>query len=68
MVFTQLKLDLWGLIACRCVFQVQSGTGDYVVVDVNYFPSFKDVPDAEAIPAFWDALLTARRKWPSHEV
>lgn len=44
---------------------VQAGTGDYVVVDVNYFPSFKDVPDAEAIPAFWDALVTAHRRWPS---
>lgn len=47
---------------------VQVGTSDYVLVDVNYFPSFKDVPDAKAIPAFWDALLTAHRQWPSRTV
>lgn len=36
--------------------QVQEGTGDHVIVDVNYLPSFKEVPDDVAIPAFWDAL------------
>lgn len=35
---------------------VQEGTGDHVIVDVNYLPSFKEVPDDTAIPAFWDAL------------
>ncbi|KAK4480320.1 hypothetical protein RD792_013390 [Penstemon davidsonii] len=35
---------------------VQEGTGDHVIVDVNYLPSFKEVPDDVAIPAFWDAL------------
>ncbi|KAL8517951.1 hypothetical protein ACS0TY_009305 [Phlomoides rotata] len=35
---------------------VQEGTGDHVIVDVNYLPSFKEVPDDIAIPAFWDAL------------
>ncbi|KAG6553781.1 hypothetical protein Mapa_004698 [Marchantia paleacea] len=42
---------------------VQAGTKDYVIVDVNYFPSFKDVADEEAIPAFWEALLTAHSQW-----
>uniref|UniRef100_A0A2P2JLU8 Inositol-tetrakisphosphate 1-kinase n=1 Tax=Rhizophora mucronata TaxID=61149 RepID=A0A2P2JLU8_RHIMU len=35
---------------------IQVGTGDYVIVDVNYLPSFKEVPDDVAIPAFWDAI------------
>lgn len=38
---------------------VQVGTKDHVMVDVNYFPSFKDVSDGEAIPAFWNALRDA---------
>jgi hypothetical protein len=40
---------------------VQVGTLDHVMVDVNFFPSFRDVPDVEAIPAFWSALLTAHK-------
>ncbi|KAL3650037.1 hypothetical protein CASFOL_006440 [Castilleja foliolosa] len=35
---------------------VQEGTGDHVIVDVNYLPSFKEVPNDVALPAFWDAL------------
>ncbi|KAL1542486.1 inositol-1,3,4-trisphosphate 5/6-kinase [Salvia divinorum] len=35
---------------------IQEGSGDHVIVDVNYLPSFKEVPDDTAIPAFWDAL------------
>ncbi|KAL6601744.1 hypothetical protein ACP70R_044964 [Stipagrostis hirtigluma subsp. patula] len=35
---------------------VQEGTGDHVIVDLNYLPSFKEVPDSEAVPAFWDAI------------
>lgn len=35
---------------------IQEGTGDHVIVDVNYLPSFKEVPDDTAIPAFWEAL------------
>uniref|UniRef100_A0A803KTX7 inositol-1,3,4-trisphosphate 5/6-kinase n=1 Tax=Chenopodium quinoa TaxID=63459 RepID=A0A803KTX7_CHEQI len=35
---------------------IQEGTGDHVIVDVNYLPSFKEVPDDVAIPAFWDAI------------
>ncbi|XP_057957081.1 inositol 1,3,4-trisphosphate 5/6-kinase 4 isoform X6 [Malania oleifera] len=38
------------------VVQVQEGSGDHVIVDVNYLPSFKEVPDTIAIPAFWDAI------------
>lgn len=35
---------------------IQEGTRDHVIVDVNYLPSFKEVPDKIAIPAFWDAI------------
>ncbi|CAI5987332.1 unnamed protein product [Closterium sp. NIES-64] len=38
--------------------QVQEGTAEHVVVDVNYFPSFKDVPDHLAIPAFHTACAS----------
>ena len=37
-------------------FQVQDGTGDHVIVDLNYLPSFKEVPDDIAVPAFWEAI------------
>ncbi|KAI3776746.1 hypothetical protein L1987_46535 [Smallanthus sonchifolius] len=35
---------------------IQDGTQDHVIVDVNYLPSFKEVPNEIAIPAFWDAI------------
>lgn len=35
---------------------IQECTGDHVIVDVNYLPSFKEVPDDVAIPAFWSAI------------
>ncbi|KAI8537151.1 hypothetical protein RHMOL_Rhmol09G0003400 [Rhododendron molle] len=35
---------------------IQENTGDHVIVDVNYLPSFKEVPDNVAIPAFWEAI------------
>ncbi|CAH9114179.1 unnamed protein product [Cuscuta europaea] len=35
---------------------IQDGTGDHVIVDVNYLPSFKEVPDDIAMPAFWEAI------------
>ncbi|CAK9178915.1 unnamed protein product [Ilex paraguariensis] len=35
---------------------IQEGTGDHVIVDLNYLPSFKEVPDDVAIPAFWEAI------------
>ncbi|CAN6466065.1 unnamed protein product [Victoria cruziana] len=38
---------------------VQLGTGDHVIVDVNYLPSFKEVPDDVAVPAFWKAIRSA---------
>ena len=37
-------------------FQIQEGTSDHVIVDVNYLPSFNEVPDDIAIPAFWEAI------------
>lgn len=35
---------------------IEEGTGDHVIVDVNYLPSFKEVPDDIALPAFWKAI------------
>ncbi|MQL98424.1 hypothetical protein Taro_031131 [Colocasia esculenta] len=35
---------------------IEEGSGDHVIVDVNYLPSFKEVPVGDAIPAFWDAI------------
>ncbi|KAF9587151.1 hypothetical protein IFM89_039634 [Coptis chinensis] len=35
---------------------IQEGSRDHVVVDVNYLPSFKEVADEVAVPAFWDAI------------
>lgn len=43
---------------------IQDGTGDHVIVDVNYLPSFKEVRDDIAIPAFWDAI---KRKYESRK-
>ncbi|GLT73688.1 hypothetical protein SLA2020_455270 [Shorea laevis] len=44
---------------------IQEGSGDHVIVDVNYLPSFKEVPDDVAIPAFWEAI---RKKFDSKAV
>ncbi|GAB4858956.1 hypothetical protein Ancab_010428 [Ancistrocladus abbreviatus] len=41
---------------------IQEGTGDHVIVDVNYLPSFKEVPDDVAIPAFWEAIRNKFQK------
>ncbi|OUZ99297.1 Inositol-tetrakisphosphate 1-kinase [Macleaya cordata] len=38
---------------------IQEGTRDHVIVDVNYLPSFKELPNDVAIPAFWDAIKNA---------
>ncbi|KAK7290186.1 hypothetical protein RIF29_04422 [Crotalaria pallida] len=35
---------------------IQEGIHDHVIVDVNYLPSFKEVPDDISIPAFWKAI------------
>ncbi|KAI5557932.1 hypothetical protein BDE02_17G005100 [Populus trichocarpa] len=43
---------------------IQEGTGDHVIVDVNYLPSFKEVPDDIAVPAFWNAI---RHKFESRK-
>ncbi|KAK3129706.1 hypothetical protein QOZ80_6BG0483580 [Eleusine coracana subsp. coracana] len=48
--------DLLGLTIFGFDVVVQDGTGDHVIVDLNYLPSFKEVPDTEAVPAFWDAI------------
>lgn len=37
---------------------IQESTGNHVIVDVNYLPSFKEVPNDIAIPAFWNAIKT----------
>lgn len=37
---------------------IQEGTHDHVIVDVNYLPSFKEIPDDISIPAFWEAIRT----------
>lgn len=39
-----------------CKFQIQEVSGDHVIVDLNYLPTFKEVPDSDAVPAFWDAI------------
>ncbi|KAJ7979054.1 Inositol-tetrakisphosphate 1-kinase 4 [Quillaja saponaria] len=47
-------------VLCLTIFGfdvvIQEGTVDHVIVDVNYLPSFKEVPDNIAIPAFWEAI------------
>ncbi|KAK8966071.1 Inositol-tetrakisphosphate 1-kinase 4 [Platanthera guangdongensis] len=35
---------------------IQECSRDHVIVDLNYLPSFKEIPDSDAIPAFWDAI------------
>ncbi|XP_015879508.1 inositol 1,3,4-trisphosphate 5/6-kinase 4 isoform X2 [Ziziphus jujuba] len=35
---------------------IEERSGEHVIVDVNYLPSFKEVPDDVAIPALWDAI------------
>lgn len=41
---------------CIINLQIQEGTGDHVIVDLNYLPSFKEIDKDIAIPAFWDAI------------
>ncbi|EEF33297.1 inositol 1,3,4-trisphosphate 5/6-kinase 4 [Ricinus communis] len=43
---------------------IQEDTHDHVIVDVNYLPSFKEVPNDVCIPAFWDAI---KKKLESRE-
>ncbi|KAF8101260.1 hypothetical protein N665_0208s0047 [Sinapis alba] len=42
---------------------IQEGTRDHVVVDLNYLPSFKEVPDNIAVPSFWEAI---RNRFDQH--
>jgi inositol-1,3,4-trisphosphate 5/6-kinase len=36
--------------------QIQENSGDHVIVDLNYLPSFKEVTGEHAISAFWEAI------------
>lgn len=51
LLMRKLELTIFGFDVV-----IQEGTGDHVIVDVNYLPSFKEVPNEIAIPAFWDAI------------
>lgn len=48
---TRLGLTIFGFDVV-----IQEGSRDHVIVDLNYLPSFKEVPDSDAIPAFWVAI------------
>lgn len=64
-MYTNFMVVLWLSNVCpHCKNQIQDGTGDHVIVDVNYLPSFKEVPDNVAIPAFWEAI---KRKYESRK-
>nr|XP_019704145.1 inositol-tetrakisphosphate 1-kinase 6 isoform X2 [Elaeis guineensis] len=47
----QLGLTIFGFDVV-----IQEVSGDHVIVDLNYLPTFKEVPDSDAVPAFWDAI------------
>ena len=36
--------------------QIQENSGDHVIVDPNYLPSFKEVTGMHAISSFWEAI------------
>ncbi|KAI5076608.1 hypothetical protein GOP47_0008673 [Adiantum capillus-veneris] len=50
----KLKLTIFGFDVV-----IEMNSNDHVIIDVNYFPTFKDIDDQKSIPAFWDALLKA---------
>ena len=52
----KLLKELLGLTIIGFDVVVQESSGDHVIVDLNYLPSFKEVPDNVAMPAFWDAI------------
>ncbi|BAF25603.1 Os09g0518700 [Oryza sativa Japonica Group] len=52
----KLLKELLGLTIFGFDVVVQESSGDHVIVDLNYLPSFKEVPDNVAMPAFWDAI------------
>lgn len=48
----KLKLTIFGFDVV-----IELATNDHVIIDMNFFPTFKDVDEQKAIVAFWDALL-----------
>ncbi|XP_078152668.1 inositol 1,3,4-trisphosphate 5/6-kinase 4 [Carex rostrata] len=50
----RLGLTIFGFDAV-----IQENTGDHVIVDLNYLPSFKEVTGVHAISAFWEAIRSA---------
>uniref|UniRef100_A0A0E0B5E8 Inositol-tetrakisphosphate 1-kinase 6 n=1 Tax=Oryza glumipatula TaxID=40148 RepID=A0A0E0B5E8_9ORYZ len=52
----KLLKELLGLTIFGFDVVVQESSGDHVIVDLNYLPSFKEVPDNVVMPAFWDAI------------
>ncbi|KAI0489391.1 hypothetical protein KFK09_029233 [Dendrobium nobile] len=42
---------------------IEEGSRDHVIVDLNYLPSFKEIPDSDAIPAFWEAIKSSYEYW-----
>ncbi|KAG0452666.1 hypothetical protein HPP92_025330 [Vanilla planifolia] len=46
---------------------IQEGSRDHVIVDLNYLPSFKEIPDDDAIPAFWDAIRNSYESWKANK-
>lgn len=44
---------------------IQAGTQDHVIVDINYLPSFKEIPNETAIPAFWEAIQGSYKSYKS---
>lgn len=44
---------------------IQAGTRDHVIVDINYLPSFKEIPNETAIPAFWEAIQSSYKSYKS---
>ncbi|KAK4747466.1 hypothetical protein SAY87_014052 [Trapa incisa] len=54
----KLRLTIFGFDVV-----VEEKSGDHVIVDLNYLPSFKEVPDDIAIPAFWDAIMSKFKSW-----
>ncbi|KAG8057438.1 hypothetical protein GUJ93_ZPchr0002g24869 [Zizania palustris] len=52
----KLLKELLGLTIFGFDVVVQEASGEHVIVDLNYLPSFKEVPDNEAMLAFWDSI------------
>jgi inositol-1,3,4-trisphosphate 5/6-kinase len=44
------------LLLFKLHVQIQENSGDHVIVDLNYLPSFKEVTGEHAISAFWEAI------------